>query len=793
MTAPNKNLENFPFRTVLNLSSLVSYWEANLESNNIFSGYPAKKIKKMIAAAPELREPIEDLDMLNKHKELVGLLMSAVFPPALISSELAAAILPFNFQGFYATPKYRKMLPFDRIREDITVNIPGNNMLAGKIMKACIFILNRYYNTGLNDDQPMLVTIPDEETGLKQVFKVDLNTQFADVICNGELDPIDKKTLRMLLDNLYDVDLWLEHIKPEKFHFEGFSIMKLTDVTTEEMLSSVKYDLLKKDAVTCSSSFKAIQQKIRAIFRLPDMALGLTYFDPNNNMISNYGASDWSSFMMPNSEEAMNCDYFIGSIYDKAYQKQRPVIVEDLEDLENIGHIEQALIKKGIKSVVVAPLIVDDEVIGMLELGSPKAGHFNPVSASKLDSLLPMFTAAVHRVLGEMRMEVRALIQEECTSIHPTVEWKFLERGYDLMNQRRRGAKAELGDIVFNHVYPIYGLSDIRNSSLERSRAIQLDLRNNLRQVKKVISTILEYKNMPILDEINYRVDLEIKKISSGLDSGDESGVLDFLRNEVVPTFNYFKEAEELLRPVIEDYEKLLDPKLGVIYDKRKDFEESLTKINETISAYLDQVEEQAQQIFPHYFEKYKTDGVEYNIYLGDSLVKDRRFSKLLLSNFRLWQLITQCEIAVNIEKLKPQLSRQLDITQLILVHGEPLSIKFRRDEKHFDVDGAYNIRYEIVKKRIDKANIKGTSERLTQPGKIAIVYTQQKEAEEYMRYIEYLKSIDYVLGDVEFLELEELQGANGLKALRIQVNLKSGHREYGNELLKDVIAAINA
>lgn len=792
MSSSTTQLKEFPFSTILNLSSLVSYWEANLENNNIFSGYPAKRIRKMIDAAPELKAPIYDLGILDKHKELVGLMMSVVFPPALIKTELSAAILPFNFQGFYATPGYRKVLPFDRIREDVVVNIPNNDMVAGKVMLACMFILNKFYGTELNLDQPMLVTIPDEENGLSRVYKVDVNTQFADAVCNGEPDPIDKKTIRHLLDNLYNVDLWLQYIKPEQFHFEGFTILKLTDVTTEEMLSSVKYDLLKKDAVTCLESFIAIQEKIRAIFRLPDLKLGLTYFDPDNNLISNYGASDWSSFIIPASDEAMCCDYFFGSIYDQAYQKQRPIIIEDLEDLEQKGHIETSLINKGIRSVIAAPLIVDNEVIGMLELGAPEGGHLNPVSAGRLDSVLPMFTAAVRRVLGEMRMEVRALIQEECTAIHPSVEWKFFERGYELMNQRRRGVKGELGDIVFHNVYPIYGLSDVRNSSVERAKAIQMDLKNNLKEVKKVISTILEYKNMPILDEINYRVDLEIKKISGGLDSGDESGVLEFLRNEVVPTFNYFKEAEEPLRSVIEDYERLLDPRLGVIYDKRRDFEESLTKINETISAYLDQVEEQAQEIYPHYFQKYKTDGVEYNIYLGDSLVKDRKFSKLLLGNFRLWQLMTQCEIAVNIEKLKPQLSRPLDITQLILVHGEPLSIKFRKDEKHFDVDGAYNIRYEIVKKRIDKAYIKGTEERLTQPGKIAIVYTQQKEAEEYQRYIEYMKSIDYITGETEFLELEELQGANGLKALRLQINLKSDYKEYGSELLKDALAAIN-
>jgi len=93
-----------------------------------------------------------------------------------------------------------------------------------------------------------------------------------------------------------------------------------------------------------------------------------------------------------------------------------------------------------------------------------------------------------------------------------------------------------------------------------------------------------------------------------------------------------------------------------------------------------------------------------------------------------------------------------LRVASLILVHSNPLSIKFRMDEKQFDVDGAYNIRYEIIKKRIDKAHIKGTSKRLTTPGKIAIVYSQNKDALEYIKYIHFWQSKNQI-GKIEFLE----------------------------------------
>ena len=67
---------------------------------------------------------------------------------------------------------------------------------------------------------------------------------------------------------------------------------------------------------------------------------------------------------------------------------------------------------------------------------------------------------------------------------------------------------------------------------------------------------------------------------------------------------------------------------------------------------------------------------------------------------------------------------------------------------------------------------IKETEERLTQPGKIAIVYSNQKEVPEYLEYIEFLKNKNILKPNVEFLELEELQGVTGMKALRVDINI---------------------
>ena len=70
----------------------------------------------------------------------------------------------------------------------------------------------------------------------------------------------------------------------------------------------------------------------------------------------------------------------------------------------------------------------------------------------------------------------------------------------------------------------------------------------------------------------------------------------------------------------------------------------------------------------------------------------------------------------------------------------------------------------------IDKAEIRETGERLTQPGKLAIVYSHPREAAEYQRYLRYLTSQGLVYEQVEELEVAALQGLSGLRALRVSV-----------------------
>lgn len=137
--------------------------------------------------------------------------------------------------------------------------------------------------------------------------------------------------------------------------------------------------------------------------------------------------------------------------------------------------------------------------------------------------------------------------------------------------------------------------------------------------------------------------------------------------------------------------------------------------------------------------------------------------------------------------RLKDILPYHLGVTSLMLVFSSPIAIRFRMDEKHFDIDGAYNIRYEVIKKRIDKAYIKNTNERITQEGKITIVYSKNEDEAEYMRYITLLQSAGILADDVDHLDVEDLQGVAGLKALRIGV-LYNANKDISLDFSYDAI-----
>jgi hypothetical protein len=598
----------FPFKTVLSLRLLVEYWEERIRSGDV--PVFTDNMLRYIEQAPELRQPIQNFSDLREHAPFINFLMTAAIPLATSATDLVAVIEPFHFKSIYSTPAFDANIDLTDFERQAVDNVPGGQVTLGKTLRACLMILEKYQNSRIvsENPKPVLVNLKDRTTGLDRVYKVELNHQFCEIVPRKSPKMIDKNIIKFLIEKIYDVDLWLQYFRPDEYEFHGFLIMRMVDVTEQEMLSSIKYDLLERHAVMRRESFTRIQHKLRSLFGMSDIRLGIAYLDPANNLVvSNPLMESWESLM--HGMEDLHGHNVAGSVYERSWFEKRSITIENLNEYPFRSVIEETFLADGIQNILLAPLIDEGETIGMLELASPTPGKLNPVSAHKVEQVLPMFTAAVKRVKEEMFTEVRALIQEECTAIHPTVQWRFFEAGLALIHKRRHNEKAVLEEIVFRDVYPLYGMADVRNSSIERNVAIQRDLQQNLTLAKDLLCTILASRKLPLVAEAIFKAEEQFVKLSRGLNSGDESDVLDFLKAEVNSLLDCFAEDAALQRPIAR-YRSHLHPVFGVVYTRRQAFEESLAQINQTISVHLEDAEEEAQKIFPHYFEKYKTDGV---------------------------------------------------------------------------------------------------------------------------------------------------------------------------------------
>ena len=766
-------IKPIPFRTELSLAPLFAFWARTFGDDKSLEGTFARTIREATEAAPELLAPMTDPSVIDRHRKFVDVLMAAVFPAAVLDREYGAAIAPFQLRGFYATPPFQQLF----LAEDGTfrgrMNIEPSTLNAMRLLRAYALVLARVYSIDLDLDYSFIFSVADPDTGLDRHFKAQFDLRFVEVVPVGPTPPLTDEDRRRLHGNLLDRDFLLAILPPEKFVFRGFTILKAVEVTDQEVLSSLKRDLIDKESIVSNARFLALQQKLRTLFRRPELRFGLAALNGDQVLILNYGAKNEHACIFADSRHHTK-EEFKGSVYERAVRQGSPLVIHDLTAMPDRTAVDDEIIQSGARNLVVAPLLYQDRVIGTFELESPHPGDLNVTHLPKLHEVLPLFSMAVQRSMEELNTRIQALIKEKCTAIHPVVEWRFRKAVLTSIERHATGAEAggELEPIVFERVHPLYALSDIRGSSIERSLAIQADVLTQLRLGRDVVQAAHAAKRLPALDELLYRVNKHTAKIEKNLNSGDEVGVVSFLRADVERLFDHLQGFGPAVRERIEAYRAALDPRFGTVYARRKLFEESVTRIADTISAYLDLEEQAAQGMFPHYFEKQKTDGVDYQMYVGASLVEDGRFDPLYLKSLRLWQLMVTCGIALRTHQLRDQLPVRLEATHLVLVQHTPLSIRFRFDEKRFDVDGAYDIRYEIVKKRIDKAVVKGATERVTQPGKIAIVYAQRAEAAEYRGYIEYLQNLGYLTGEVEDVELDELQGVHGLRALRVTVDL---------------------
>lgn len=757
----------FPFLAQINLQPLLKLWRVEEPCHPLVSQL-SREIEAMQTAYPELFKPQLSTGALQERAEIVKLLLSPVLSCSESRRNLMAVIRPYHFEIIYATPAFRDQLLDANGNLRVEAKMGPAQTRFGRALAAYTEIARQYYGLDFAFDANLIFRASSADGAVNRYYQFDFDCNFLQVVALKKPPKLSSEQIEQLSNNISDLQLWQRLIPPQNFELHGVVIIQASDVTQLEVYSDLNRAMSSGTQLISGKGMRMLTQGARDITQDSSLDLRLISAQGDKAFMVKSGCQGYSGCLISNSQH-FECSDLSGSIYEQAAKSRKFTVVRDTADLAKDNIMHRHLTDDAVRSLVLFPLQDGDKIVGILEIDFPETGAGHANFELKLSELASITAMGLKQSRQFLEQSVSAIIQQKCSVIHPAVEWRFRQAAFNMITGKSPG---ELEEIVFRQVYPLFGETDIKNSSVFRNQAIQADLSTQLTLARTVLQSAIEIKPMPILDEMSFRIEQYLNHLEQGLRSGDELSMDQFFKMELEPMFDELARLDDSISEAIQNYRKRLDPRFGALYDERRDYEESVLRINGHISQFLEQEEQRAQQMFPHYFETTATDGVEMMIYLGASMAEDGNFDLFHLRNLRLWQLHTTCRIARLCEELKPKLKLPLETTHLILVQDIPLSIRFSETEKNFIVDGAYNIRYEIMKKRIDKAMVNQASERLTQPGKIAIVYSHIKEAQEYRRYIEYLQYQGFLLDEVQDLELEALQGLQGLRALRVSVNL---------------------
>ena len=728
---------------------------------------------------------LEEIQLFSSQlKNAYNLLIPAITEESNVLMAFSSPIKPLVF---YGTDAFYDLI-YDKNISSLKCEVAEKAVTNPKDKLQMIYaiILEKLYGFPALVNKSPTVLINSENVELPKYYRVEIDNSYVDVSAVGELPTFNIQTILSNWGADFDPMEILEVLPLSKFKFEGFSVVTLRDVTDEFALESMKNTFIDRANYDEQTYHELIGNAAKIFFGRSDLEFGLLpQLRINGKLIFNQevvGANKVFSNLMASGLSQKE----ILQIVNGYFEKPEFIYLQKVVCEENTSTLQSILCASNIQAIAMLPIYHNGVILGVVNIYSEREGVIDEQVLTKMDRLVPLVEQILLSDITDFNDRIENVIQEKFTPLQPAVRWKFQEAAWDYIdNCNSVSAKSKFDKIEFKDVYPIYGAIDIKGSTNERNRALIADLKLQFGALKKVLLQINRYSegDLPygMLDVVSAFLD----NFNQGSSDSDEIQTFEFLTKVVHPYLTAFcedvqefpgdKNASGLNIDEIKDeiryYLTLADEEKGLAYTQRRALESSMSKINSVASSHLNAFRQEVEKVFPVYFEKFKTDGLEYDLYIGQSIEPKVPFDSNYLEKIRYTQLSSMAQMATAIHHLLPDLETKLVTTQLIFIHSGTIDIAFRDDERRFDVEGSYNIRYQVIKKRIDKVHLLHSAERLTQPGKIALVYFNESIVEEYVHYIHALQAQSVLQDDLEFLELEELQGVNGLKALRVSIN----------------------
>lgn len=634
-------------------------------------------------------------------------------------------------------------------------------------------------------DEPLMVMVSAPDSPASRYVQLWMRSD--DLECDRvDLSGVVQEALGLDTVNASEYGHWLndperlayleERVEALHLPLSGYLMLEGLDVTSQEHIRRVTQLLVNQNSVLQPEKFERVNVDMCRLFRAETTAIVCFQQRKARLFMGNVsfgkgvgeGGCEGGEDQGDGCEDLSVAEYPFESLQGgqmmEAIAQQQVMVIPDLRE-RCVTELGDRLVQLGVRSVLLIPLMAEQVTaghytshpIGLVGVLSQIPHQFDAVDRARAERLMPAFASAMTTALRQMHH------QRFINSIHPSVEWRFIQEA----ERRSLGMLPE--PIIFHDVFPLYGISDIRGSSDERNQAIQEDLLEQLRLGVAVVDAVSACRAGAFVSQMRLDLLNKIEELEQGVTVGAEVTVSHYLGDRLETHFDYFATCSPAAKAAVDAYRDACDTHQGSVYRARARYDFLLGQITTRLRATWEQWQHHMQQVIPHYCDVEVTDGIDHMIYAGGAIAAN--FSPFHLHSLRYEQLRAVCACAHTAFDIQTEFDSSLGVTHLVLVQDSTVDIFHDEDtERLFDVRGTRDTRYEIVKKRIDKAIDMNDHTRITQPGMLTVVYSTEQEEKEYREYLRYLNREGIVDAAIQSGNVEPLQGVSGLKFLRVTV-----------------------
>lgn len=469
-----------------------------------------------------------------------------------------------------------------------------------KLKALYAFVLHRLYDFPTFAKFDFIHPVDEGKDGIRYM-KVELDLTFVDVYAKQPLPRINVDLIRYQhIDNL-SMDYLLEKLPLSLFSFEGFSVLSARDYTFDYVMSANRNAIVVHQGTDRLQTISHVLDLFKSLIADKQVEFGLLPLpELNGKLAVPYSEQNPLSLLTRYGLDAKIKERAFLEVIETFRRNPKLRVIK--RDDANGDLLHTLLGHSPFKALTLVPVFHNKDMVGILEAYTYHDKGLGEQCLGRVTLALPLLSQLVKKTLEEFDFTIRQVVNEGFTTIQPAVEWKFKEAAWKHL--KRYGldyTKRELTRVSFEQLYPLYGAIDIRNSTVERNRALKADLLLQMKALHELVSTLCEETKDESWKRINRECEGWLTRLEGPFSSTLEHNMMRFLAHDIHPQLERLRQVYPEQAERIALYDSSLDASGRGLQYHRQQLEDSIQMINRALAAHLAGLKQQLNERYPNY------------------------------------------------------------------------------------------------------------------------------------------------------------------------------------------------